>query len=161
MTIDITKIQRDLSEAGGARVNDRIIADVMNLSPASGAGTVRRWKAGDISGPAITAFGYVAQGLPDAVGAYTVPEFVIGPSPAAEDSLFIVRLRYPRFVGWIEGAMFAPGDRVWHPIEGTELKMTVIQWIDQNFGSHAVAATAIDAACTAIRDELARKQAVK
>jgi hypothetical protein len=155
-TIDINRMQSDLSRIGNERVTDKAVAEALHLSPKTGASTVRRMKDGELSGPAITALQYMVQGLPDANGEYTVPEFVIGESPASAGSLFIVRLRYPRFVGWIEGRVFgAASDRLWHTIEGTESKMTVLQWIDRrNFGNLAPGNKAVADACRAIRDRV-------
>ncbi len=155
MTIDISKLQRDLSEAADARVSDKDIAASLNLSDGGGEKRIRLWKKEGASGPAEVAFAYMAQGLPDAQGEYAAPEFVIGPSPASEGSLFIVRLRYPRFVGWIDGKMSGGMGRTWHAIDDTELKMTVTQWIDtKTFGNPTMFDVAVRDACAAIRDRI-------
>lgn len=126
---DVKRIQTELSDAVGARVSDGDFGDALGLEPKNAPEAVRRWKTKGPTGPVAAALRYLDQGLPGADGNAKAPEYVLGPTLDNRDMLYIVRLQFPRFVGWIDSRMNPDYGKRWVEIN-RNLRLTVTQWID-------------------------------
>lgn len=126
---DVKRIQTELSDAIGARISDGDLGDALGLEPKNAPEAVRRWKTKGPTGPVAAALRYLDQGLPNEKGEAKTPEYVFGSPLDNRDMLFVVRLHFPRFVGWVESRMLPANDYRWTVIN-RNLHFTVTQWID-------------------------------
>lgn len=86
--------------------------DLATLLGLSDDRTIRSWEEGKepIPGPAGVALEYIAQGFLDKTEKAVFPEFIISESKCYNDKLsyeLIVRLWYPRFIGFLSDENFA------------------------------------------------------